>query len=544
LPPSVLLDGHHQVVHSFGEIATVLRLPRGRPSLSLLDMLEGELKLAVAGALHRAARSRAAVSFLGVLSNERHFDVRVTPLDVPRMNEPFFLVSLARAAEAPKLPESPEPLDLDEIARDRLDALELELRHTKENLQATIEELEASNEELQATNEEMLASNEELQSTNEELHSVNEELYTVNTEYQHKIDELTELTDDMDNLLLSTEVHTLFLDDHLCIRKFTPAMAVVFNLLESDVGRRIDGFVHSIAIDNLGEILARTRDTGERFQAEVESRIGPYLMRVLPYQGRNGPAGVVMTLIDITALRKAEQALREQVVLRDRFLAMLSHELRNPLAAVNNALTLLGRRLPVDQEALRRPLELIERQSRHMQRLLDDLLDVSRITQGKIHLRLEAFDLRQVAREAIEHLQAAIRERRQVLDFDPGECGLWIRGDNTRILQVFDNLLTNASKYTPEGGHIHFSLGIEDDRAVIRVRDDGAGIDEQTQAHIFDMFVQAETTLDRSQGGLGVGLTLVHNIIELHGGSIRVHSPGVGQGSVFTIRLPTIAQPK
>ncbi|NVB39071.1 response regulator [Pseudenhygromyxa sp. WMMC2535] len=548
LPPSVLLDAHHQVVHSFGDITPLLRLPRGRPSLSLLDMLEGELKLATAGALHRAARSRAPVSFTGVNAgtsfSDRVLDIRVTPVEVTRMAEPFFLVSIGDSSEPPALTRiEDEALDLDAVSRDRLEALEHELQRTKENLQATIEELEASNEELQATNEELLASNEELQSTNEELHSVNEELYTVNAEFQHKIGQLTELTDDMNNLLVSTEVHTLFLDNLLCIRKFTPAMAEVFNLRDGDIGRPIEGFAHNISIENLGDILTRTRDSGQRYEAEVESRLGPFLLRVLPYRGRRGAGGVVVTLIDITKLREAEQALRQQIQLRDRFLAMLSHELRNPLAAVNNALTLVDRRLPEsDDGQLRRPLALIARQSRHMQRLLDDLLDVSRVTQGKIHLRKQVFDLCALARDATEQFRVQAREREQNFSVELCEQ-LWINGDNARILQILDNLLTNAVKYTQRGGNIRFQLTAEGDQAKIIVRDDGAGIDTQTRAQIFDMFMQADTTLDRSQGGLGVGLTLVHNLVELHGGHIEVHSEGLGQGSEFVVTLPRVPAP-
>lgn len=551
LPPSVLLGEQHEILHTFGDISALLRLPRGRPSLSLLDLIEGELKLAVAGALHRAARSRAPVSFTGVSAGSGALlDVRVTPIEVARISTLYFLVSLGGSTQVvPPRSEAGDLINLDAASHDRLESLEIELRHTKENLQATIEELEASNEELQATNEELLASNEELQSTNEELHSVNEELYTVNSEFQHKIDELTELSDDIDNLLLSTEVHTLFLDRQLCIRKFTPAMAEVFNLVESDVGRRIEGFVHTISIANLGEILVRTRDTGERYEAEVESRSGTaFLLRVLPYRQRNGGdeaerAGVVVTLVDITQLREAEHALREQIVQRDRFLAMLSHELRNPLAAIHNALTLVDRRLPAPDDALARPLALIERQTRHMQRLLDDLLDVSRVTQGKIQLRRETFDLREVVHDVVEQLGPALAEHRHALALTPGDAPLWLHADRARIVQVVENLLTNAIKYTQDGGHLALVLARRGASLELVVSDDGAGLEPSTMAHIFEMFVQADTTLDRSQGGLGVGLTLVHNLVELHGGTIEARSEGRKRGSTFIVRLPLVEAP-
>src|SRR6185312_7434761 len=157
-----------------------------------------------------------------------------------------FFIALEDVGAPPANEKVASEIDASEASREQLNSLEAELRHTLENLQATIEELETSNEELQASNEELVASNEELQSTNEELHSVNEELYTVNAEYQKKIAELTELTDDMDNLLRSTDVGTIFLDQNLCIRKFTPQIGRAFDLLPQDVGRRIDSFSHNI----------------------------------------------------------------------------------------------------------------------------------------------------------------------------------------------------------------------------------------------------------------------------------------------------------
>ena len=546
LPPSVLVDSRHQIVHTFGDISALLRLPRGRPSLSLLDLLDGDFKLAIAGALHRAARVRAPVSFTDVRtnSNDQRFEVRVRPIEVRGINELYYMVSLVPSDARPDVEVAEVPVNLDQVSRDRLEALELDLRHTKENLQATIEELEASNEELQATNEELLASNEELQSTNEELHSVNEELYTVNAEFQHKIDQLTELTDDMDNLLLSTEVHTLFLDEQLAIRKFTPAMAELFNLVDTDLGRRIDSFTYNIDFDGLVEQLARTRDSGERFEAEVDTHSGLHcLMRIVPYRGRGRRSGVVVTLVDITRLQRAEQALREQISLRDRFLAMLSHELRNPLAAINNTLSLLERRLIRPDANITSLLTLIGRQSKHMQRLLDDLLDVSRVTQGKIHLRPALVQLSVLIRDVLDAHQHDIDRRHLHVDVSLDEHA-WINADAARIVQIFDNLLTNAIKYTPRDGHVWLRSEQDGEQVLVSVRDDGAGIDEQTRARIFELFVQADTTLDRSQGGLGVGLTLVHQLVELHGGSIEVHSEGPDHGSEFVVRLPRVPEPE
>ena len=235
-------------------------------------------------------------------------------------------------------------------SREHVQSLETELRYTKENLQATIEELETSNEELQATNEELVASNEELQSTNEELHSVNEELYTVNAEYQRKIAELTELTADMENLLASTDVHTIFLDAKLCIRKFTPKIAETFNFLPQDVGRRIDNFTHTIAHAGLLDDLRNVLETAVPVERQVRDHADrSYLMRVLPYRRSGTADGVVLTLIDITSLHRAEIAvlrLHEQLkaILRNTPSLVAIKDLQGRYLAVGDAVRrLVGR---------------------------------------------------------------------------------------------------------------------------------------------------------------------------------------------------------
>ena len=312
LPPAVLVNAEFEILHTFGDVAGYLRLKRGQPSWNLLDMLERDLRMAVGAALHRALREGARVSLGNIqLSHDSAaapLDVAVVPLPASRTLGTHLLVQFQEAEPLPSSLVSPiRDIALNEATRDHIESLESELRLSRENLQATIEELETSNEELQATNEELLASNEELQSTNEELHSVNEELYTVNAEYQRKITELTELTHDMDNLLSSTDVHTIFLDGNLCIRRFTPKMAKVFNLISSDVGRNISGFMHSIECENLEEKLTSVLHNRQMHEEEVQSGEGIYfLLRILPYQGEPHQTGVVLTLVDITGLKDAE----------------------------------------------------------------------------------------------------------------------------------------------------------------------------------------------------------------------------------------------
>ncbi|MGE3316721.1 MAG: CheR family methyltransferase [Planctomycetaceae bacterium] len=697
MPPGLLINDRRQLMHSFGEAARFLSVRPGRATTDVLDMLSEDLKLPLAGAIQRVIKDHHPVVYSGVrvrtAARDECVNITVEPVLNRHSNLTHLLIFLAGEKVAPK-PAEPTNVGADEASRDLLSSLESELHHTRENLQATVEELETSNEEMQATNEELVASNEELQSTNEELHSVNEELYTVNAEYQKKITELTELTDDMDNLLRSTDVGTIFLDQNLCIRKFTPQIGRAFNLLPQDIGRRIDSFSHNIQYDSLLEDVRNVLKTETPIERNVEDRHGAsLLLRILPYRSHSALAGVVVTLIDVTSLkqsqervaalsaivessddaivgmtldgrittwnrgaeelygyssdevlgqsltmlrpeserhegpfdwtpdviqrmrdglpaafraevrrqrkdgklidvaltlsairgghgtligiskiardisdrkqverdlqqkadeiaranadlqasmilqRAAEERAREGVELRDRFLAMLSHELRNPLAAILNA-TRLHQEGVLDQESHEYSTGVILRQSEQMARLLDDLLDVSRITRNKIEIRKQVFDLRDATRDAVEAVGPLARARAHRFHVSLPDEKVCVDGDSTRLQQIQVNLLANAVKYTPQGGDIWTTLEVEDDEAVIRVRDNGIGIPHSMQEEIFEIFVQLDRSSGSSDGGMGVGLTLVRNLVGLHGGTVTAHSNGPGRGAEFVVRLP------
>jgi signal transduction histidine kinase len=224
---------------------------------------------------------------------------------------------------------------------------------------------------------------------------------------------------------------------------------------------------------------------------------------------------------------------------KDAFLALLAHELRNPLAAISNALRLLrdGRS---GEERRERALDAIDRQVPHQGRLVDDLMDVSRITREKIELRREAMDLVTLAREMVEDHQGAVKEARLTLALELPDDPVPVQGDRIRLAQVLGNLLTNAIKFTDPGGQIGVKVAVERDgqTAIIAVRDTGIGIEPAMLPRVFDPFAQAERSLARSQGGLGLGLALVKALVELHGGEVRVSSDGVGRGTEFALRLP------
>jgi signal transduction histidine kinase/CheY-like chemotaxis protein len=222
---------------------------------------------------------------------------------------------------------------------------------------------------------------------------------------------------------------------------------------------------------------------------------------------------------------------------KDEFLAMLAHELRNPLGPIRNASVLL-QRLATSDPNIKQLSEMLGRQSGHMTRLLDGLLDVSRITSGKIKLDRKSLDAKAIARDAVEIARPLMNLRghdlRVVLPSKP----LWVQGDATRLTQVLGNLLVNAGKYTPTAGKITLSLEGTTDHVVYQVRDNGDGIDTELLPHIFELFSQAETGLDRADGGLGIGLAVVKGIVEMHAGSVTASSEGRGKGAEFVVRLP------
>ena len=316
MAPSFLIDEQGQLIHSFGGAQRFLQFRGGRVSTSIMDIIHEDLKTAVSGALQHAAKEQKEVRYTGISVNTslglEQVRLVVDPIRDPRTEIVHTLISIEPIKEeSPLVSKLAKDVDVSELAQKHISVLENELRYTKENLQATVEELETSNEELQATNEELVASNEEMHSTNEELQSVNEELYTVNNEFQHKIHELTEMTDDMNNLFHLTEVGVIFLDRNLKIRRFTPKIADMFNLLPQDVGRSIENFTHSLGDTNVLEIFRKVLDTEQPYSEEVTDRLGNHwLLRIIPYQAKLEVGGVVATLVDLNSVKETDAKLQ------------------------------------------------------------------------------------------------------------------------------------------------------------------------------------------------------------------------------------------
>jgi two-component system CheB/CheR fusion protein len=333
MPPSFLVDEDRHLVDSFGGAERLFRIGKRRPSINILDLLDGDLRTVVAGAIQRALKGEGPVHYTGVPiadgARTRRCTLSAEAFNNPRTNATHVLISFeSESTEERRQQPRPEAGDLtpSQAAQDRMNTLESELSYTRETLQSTIEELQTSNEELQATNEELVASNEELQSTNEELHSVNEELYTVNAELQRKIAELRELNVDMQHFLESTDVGTLFLDSNLRIRKYTPKIASVFHIQPQDVGRSIRHFSYNLQRPTLLNDIELAMCEGIVIEDEVrESEGTTFFLRILPYRATSHgekesplatPAagrieGVVLSLTDISALDRVRSKLRQ-----------------------------------------------------------------------------------------------------------------------------------------------------------------------------------------------------------------------------------------
>jgi signal transduction histidine kinase/DNA-binding response OmpR family regulator len=279
----------------------------------------------------------------------------------------------------------------------------------------------------------------------------------------------------------------------------------------------------------------------------ARDRIIGVLTLVLGPSGRQfGPEALTMAegLADRAASALDNALLYSDVRRADRqkneFLSMLAHELRNPLAPIRNAVQILRVRDP-DQPELRWARDVIDRQVAQLVRLVDDLLDVSRITQGKIRLLTEPVAVETIVSQAVETSRPLIDARKHHLTVTFSPDPLWVRGDAVRLAQVLTNLLNNAAKYTDEGGHIWLTVSRDRGEAVLSVRDTGVGIPPSMLASVFELFTQVDRSLDRSQGGLGIGLTLVRHLVQMHGGTVHAHSAGAGQGSEFVVRLSALA---
>ncbi len=570
-PASFVIDENANLQHSFGNMPEYVRLPQGQVTLNLVKMLPKELSLALSTAIHRTMKERGPVQYHSIRfqygQTQHVVNLKVEPLPETTARQLLLLVCIMRASLSLHEPGAVAAYDPEKDVSQRITDLEQELQMSRENLQATVEELETSNEELQATNEELLAANEELQSTNEELQSVNEELYTVNAEYQNKITELTELNNDIDHLLTTSEIGTIFLDSTLRIRKFTSAIAREVNLLPHDIGRPLAELAHPLlkaALEHVSQAL-----TGKSIDHTVRQENGKwFLIRIIPYVSRDstqGTTGVVVTIINVTPLkiaedelRKAHESLEEKVRQRtveltkamqaisaanrakNEFLTNMSYEIRSPLNSVMGILELLKiGTLSLEEQATQ--VHLAQQRGQDLLDMMTNLLELARLEGDAVVLTDGAFALESVTKAVLDAALPVAKRKGltctlRIADDVPRE----LSGDAAGLRQVLSHLLNNALKFT-EQGSVALSVELEGEpharQICFRVRDTGIGIAEEHLSVIFEPFTQVDGSHSRAHDGAGLGLAISRQLVERMGGRLDVESR-LGQGSCFFFTLP------
>ena len=559
-----LVDDHQDLLHTFGKAKHFLEYQEGRVNNNLLNLIDPQLSSVISAAIHRTNTENKPIlcrSIPLVNGDEKQYlDVSVRLLRNSRSNNVFYFIGIDNIEEVKERHPEPITFQADSHAVQQIQDLESELQYAKEHLQATNEELEASNEELQASNEELLATNEELQSTNEELqstneelqstneelHSVNDELNNVNALHQRKIDELVQLNNDVENLLTSTEVGTLFLDKTLRVRKFTPAVTNLFSIRDRDLGRAFRDIQNSLncSIDSIVEDIETVMETDARIDREVDC-VGnvSVLLQILPYHDENAIIqGVVLTLVNISAIKRATRALEKTIEklesrnqeLRD-FSYVASHDLQAPLRQVTSFIDLIRQKNidELDYET-QEYFQYIQAATTKMSSLVSGLLQYSRLNTHGEDRKLVAMD--NLLDQALDLTADNIREKNVIIKRTALPK---LVVDPKQLRTVFINLIQNAVKFNKSKvPQIDISVENTDDEWIFSFKDNGIGIDRRDQDKIFILFRRLHADIDYP--GAGLGLAMVKRIIELHSGRIWVESEP-DEGTTMYFSLPMTA---
>jgi len=582
-PPSVLCDEELNILEFRGDTSAYLVNPNGPPSSSLKRLARTEVFVAIDEAVRRARREatviRKAVLRPSTAGSAANVTLEVHPVQIADVPGRWYLIffeapagGLSTSAKPRRGPltsvvanalrqvkgrsEHGGPSDKDpEIAR-----LDAELEGSHRHLLAILEEHDRAREDLRASEEELLSSNEEFQSTNEELEtakeelqSVNEELTTTNDELRYRNHELKTANDEVARARDFSQAIVETMSEPLLVLeadlKITLANRAFYQTFQTSADKTIGTMLYDLgneqwnipALRELLEELVPQRTSVRDYQITHEfPGIGLRTMQLSAMRiAWPAQALILLTIADVTQQHQAFGRLQSADQQKDEFLAMLAHELRNPLAAIRNGLQ-VWERDSADKEMQKVARLGAQRQLDHEIRLVEDLLDVSRITRGIIVLKTESIDLVETVRRAIEAMRPEFDAYAHEITLAFPMDVLPITGDAMRIEQVVTNLLGNAIKYTPQGGHIRVSIERYLDDAVLTVVDSGIGMTAELIPTIFDIFVQAERSLDRKAAGLGLGLALVHRLVGLHGGDVRAYSKGPNRGSKFVVRLPAL----
>lgn len=678
--PSILIDQDFRVVHASDNSGRYLLIQGGELSSSVFKLIREELRLELRAALYNAKdhigpiKSQPALIVLD--GEEREVTLRIEASSDAEYGG-FTLILFDEFVPLYAHKNLLEPIDEDELQQ--INLIKERLRRAIHQHETAEEEMRVSNEELQSVNEELRSTMEELETSKEELQSMNEELQTSNQENQYRMEELHNLTNDLQNLMASTDIGTIFLDLDLRIVRSTPPAEVIFNIRPSDEGRPITELSNRLQDFDFKSDLHQVLKGGKIIERQVRTDSNSWiLLRFLPYLvEKQDIAGIVITFVDITSLKQNEKLLietrddlkhqREQlewiysnapigmcfldlnlhfikinqymadvygrpheaffgksiidiipefssaiekvtaeiksthkpasIILhnkqkesnnhkyakiyneiwypvydndkmlcgfsslveeitdqeirtnliakdkaRNEFLAVLAHELRNPISAINNALLLLSMPNNNDPKLIGENTDAIAvslRQINHLKKIVDELMELSRFNSGKISLQLAPCDLRHVMTSSIELVEKKISDKMQKLSLNICNEDLVIFGDFTRLVQIFSNLIDNASKYSPDNSEIEININRINGHVQATVKDCGIGIEKDHLNSIFDMFNQVDSYSRAStSSGLGLGLALTKKLVLLHRGLIVASSDGLGKGSEFFVQLP------
>jgi two-component system, chemotaxis family, CheB/CheR fusion protein len=545
-PAAVLINSKHECLYYLGPTDRYLRVPAGHPTRDLLAMARPNIRIKLRSAIQRAIHQNLRIVVDGGRASQAAsaFNIAVHP--ILSEGEPLLLVCfIDQPINEQKRGRRATPRDASRVAEleQELEATRTELLSAIRNLEISDEQQKAINEEALSTNEEYQATNEELLTSKEELQSLNEELTALNSQIQETLERQRTTSNDLQNILYSTDVATLFLDTELNIRFFTPGTKALFNVIPSDVGRPLAD-LSSLAADSA--LLADARAVLQAvspIEREIEAQSGAwYIRRVLPYRTQdNGIEGVVITFVDITERRHIADALeateRKAQLANDaksRFLAAASHDLRQPLQTLSLMRGALDRRIREGkkEEALELVAQL-DKTAAAMSGMLNTLLDINQIEAGTVHAEMVNFPiadlLDRLKEEFTYHAQA------QNLTLRVVQCGLSIYSDPRLLEQMIRNLLSNALKYTTRG-KVLLGCRRRKDVLSIEVWDTGIGIPNEELQRIFDEYHQLDNAARDSSRGLGLGLSIVQRLADLLGHRVRVRSQS-GKGSVFSIDI-------
>ena len=573
-PASLLVDEELNIVQVRGETGPYLELASGQPSLNLHRAARPELLVEIVPAVQEARDSGAEVRRDGLHIDQRQ-DITVEVIPLKRLStERCYLILFNDGSRPPSgrraQQEHGSMSALPESEKDRrLTQLQREVSASRDYLQATMEEHEAVKEELKSAHEEVLSANEEFQSTNEELEtakeelqSANEELTTTNDELRNRNRELSVLNSEVQKarevserarayaeaIINTVREPLIVLDGDLKILRANPAYYADFKVRREETEGRVLSEVEA-AQWNVPQLIEQLRGVMThnavltnydlRYTLTEESRPRTLRVNARKIPGDRERAELILLGVEDVTERKANaEHLREEARRKDEFLAMLAHELRNPLTPIAHAIHLLRRHAAKVSPA--NLYDLIERQTTRLIRLVDELLDVARISRGHIELKRDTVDLRDVVQHAVEACRPRMEERQHAFSVSLAEAPVCVDGDPVRLEQIVSNLLENAVKYTEPGGRLDLTLREDNGQAFLSVRDNGIGLAPETLDSIFELFTQVDTSLARTGGGLGIGLTLVRRMLALHGGRIEAHSAGLGHGTQFIVRLPVV----